>query len=111
LAEVLEKCQGALAVALRTGKEIPIQRSLQMTEAIITEVVAVLHQLAAEENWPESGKAKRLQDIQAPADHLIEAARGELVDTAIADWVAKVHSLALEAARHTTEVLKEKSTD
>jgi hypothetical protein len=64
-----------------------------MTEATVMEAVAAMHQLAEEKNWPASQIAERLKDIWAPADHLIETAKGTRLDTAIADWVAKLRSL------------------
>jgi hypothetical protein len=51
--DILEKQQGAVAEALRTGKTIPIQRHMRLTEAVVTEAVAALHQAAEEESWSE----------------------------------------------------------
>ncbi len=70
-----------------------------------------MHQLAVEENWPEVWTAERLRKIQASADRLVETARGVQLDVDIAEWVEKVHSLWPDMARHTIEVLEEKSTN
>jgi hypothetical protein len=88
-----------------------IPRPLRRTEITVAEVVAALHQLAAEENWPEVWKAERLSTIQAPADRLVETARGVQLDATIAKWVAKVRSLLPDMARHSGEVLEEKITN
>lgn len=70
--EVLEKWQGARAVELRMGRETPVQTALWMTEALIAEAVATLHQVSAEENCSESWVAEKLKDIRGPADHFIK---------------------------------------
>ncbi len=51
--DILEKQQGAVAEALGMGKTIPIQRHMRLTEAVVTEAVAALHQAAEEESWTE----------------------------------------------------------
>jgi hypothetical protein len=54
------------------GRETPVQTALWMTEALIAEAVATLHQVSAEENCSESWVAEKLKDIRGPADHFIK---------------------------------------
>ncbi len=93
------------------GEALPIQRYPVLTEAAVAEVMAALHQAAEEESWLESQTAEPLKEIQAPADHLTEKARGAWLDAAIADWVMKVRSLAPGLVRHARVGLEEKSAN
>jgi hypothetical protein len=73
--------------------------------------VGALYQTAKEESWPKGQTEEWLKEISAPADHLMEAARGAMLDAAIDDWVEKGRSLAGMTPGCSAAVLEEKSND
>jgi hypothetical protein len=64
--------------------------------------------LAEEEKRSDSQLAERLKELGATADHLIQTAKKTRMDNAVAHWVAKMHSIAKEAAESAMDVLEEK---
>jgi hypothetical protein len=49
---VLTKLQAALQLAIRQGRENPVDRAIRILEAALGDVIVVIDRQVAEENWP-----------------------------------------------------------
>jgi hypothetical protein len=81
---VLAKRQAALQLAIRQGRENPVDRAIRILEAALGDVVFVIKRQAAEEDWPPARRKEHLLEIREPVETLVRTARATRRDTAVA---------------------------
>ncbi len=84
---MLAKRQAALQLAMRQGRENPVDRAIRILEMALNDVIIIVEKTADEEEWSLARRQERLQEIREPVETLIRSARNTRRDTAIATLV------------------------
>jgi hypothetical protein len=103
---VLAKKQAALQLAIRQGRENPVDKAIRILEGALGDVVVIIEAQAKEESWPAARRQERLQQIREPVEALVRTARATKRDAAVTVWTDRMRVLAdkvLEAAKQIIE--------
>jgi hypothetical protein len=65
---VLAKKQAALQLAIRQGRENPVDRAIRILEGALGDVVVIIEAQTKEESWPAARRQERLQQIRKPVE-------------------------------------------
>jgi hypothetical protein len=86
----LEKCQGSLVAAPKTGLNHPIERALLLLTIAMVKKEDALPLIAADEKWFVYRLTERLEELRAPAKYLFETVKKTWRDTAFPDCAEKM---------------------
>src|SRR5450830_1798943 len=107
--ELLVRKVAVLEAAMKTGKDLPVQRALRLAEAAAA--VAALKEKAAAEGWSGNQSGARRRSMVADLEGLARKVRGDALEVAVAGWAERVKAVAVAAAACAQEVIDEKSGD
>jgi hypothetical protein len=108
---VLAKQQAALRLAIRQGRENPVDRAIRILEAALGDVVVIIEKQAAGVEWPKARRQERLQEIRELVETLVRTARATRRDAADTAWVTHVCSLSDEVLESGRQVIEDQSMD
>src|SRR5450830_620561 len=109
--ELLAKKVVVLEAAMKTGKDVPVQRALRLAEAAAAVAVAALREKAAVEGWSGIQIEERRRLMVADLEGLARKVRGNALEVAVASWAERIKAVAVAAAACAQEVIEEKSVD
>src|SRR5450830_463615 len=109
--ELLARKVVVLEAAMKTGKDLPVQRALRLAEAAAAVAVAALKEKAAVEGWSGIQIEERRREMVAELEGLARKVRGDALKVAVASWAVRVKAVATVAAADAKEVIEEKSGD
>jgi hypothetical protein len=72
---VLAKRQAALQLAIRQGRENPVDRAIGILEGALGDVIVIIEAQATEEDWPAARRQERLRQAREPVKTLVRMAR------------------------------------
>src|SRR5450830_1226341 len=107
--ELLVRKVVVLEAAMKTGKDLPVNRTLRLAEAAAA--VAALKEMAAVEGWSGNQIDERRRSMVADLEGLARKVRGDALEVAVAGWAERVKAVAVAAAACAQEVIEEKSVD
>ncbi len=108
---VLAKKQAALQLAIRQGRENPVDRAIRILEGALGDVVVIVEAQAKEENWPAARRQERLQQIREPVEALVRTARATKQDVAVTVWTDRMRVLADEVLEAAKQIIENQSED
>ncbi len=88
--------QEALKLAMQQDRENPVDRSIQILELTLCDVLQTLEKMADNEEWTPARRQERLEEICDPMETLIRSATATRQDTSVTAWVTQVRTLADE---------------
>src|SRR5450830_952323 len=109
--ELLARKVVVLEAAMKTGKDLPVQRALRLAEAAAAVAVAALKEKAAVEGWSGDETEERERSMVAELEGLARKVRGDALEVAVASWAERVKAVAVAAAACAQEVTDEESVD
>src|SRR5450830_855646 len=109
--ELLARKVVVLEAAMKTGKDLPVQRALRLAEAAAAVAVAALKEKAAVEGWSGIQIEERQRLMVADLEGLARKVRGNALEVAVAGWAERVKAVAVAAAACAQEVTDEESVD
>ncbi len=108
---VLAKKQAALQLAIRQGRENPVDRAIRILKGALGDVVVIIEAQAKEENWPAARRQERLQQIREPVEALVRTAKATKRDAAVTIWTERMRVLADEVLEAAKTIIDDQSED
>jgi hypothetical protein len=108
---VLAKKQAALQLAIRQGRENPVDRAIRIPEGALGDVVVIIEAQATEEDWPAARRQERLREVREPVEALVRMARATKRDAAVSAWANRMRALADEVPEAAKQILEDQSED
>jgi hypothetical protein len=108
---VLAKKQAALQLAIRQGRENPVDRAIRILEGALGDVVVIIEAQAKEENWPAARRQERLQQIRETVEALVRTARATKREAAVTAWTNRMRVLADKVLEAAKQIIEDQSED
>jgi hypothetical protein len=108
---VLAKRQAALQLAIRQGRENPVDRAIRILGGALGDVVVIIEAQAKEESRPAARRQERLQQVREPVEALVRTARATKRDATVTAWTDRMRVLADEVLEVATQIIEDQSED
>jgi hypothetical protein len=108
---VLAKRQAALQLAIRQGRENPVNRAIRILEGALGDVVVIIEAQVTEEDWPAARRQERLRQVREPVKALVRTARATKRDAAVTVWTDRMRVLADEVLEAAKQIIDDQSED